>query len=130
MPPPAADLTQQLADEDRAKQRRYVLANTRARWRFVALGAALLAILRAARVTPVSWPFILGFAGVFAAISYAMLRLARGGDFRAWHAHADMAVGAAMISAILYAVGPTGHLLYVVYLIAPLQAAQIGRAHV
>src|SRR5438046_2468670 len=28
-----------------------------------------------------------------------------------------------MISAILYAVGPTGHLLYVVYLIAPLQAA-------
>src|SRR5712691_10728677 len=34
-----------------------------------------------------------------------------------------MAVGAAMISAILYAVGPTGHLLYVVYLIAPLQAA-------
>src|SRR5207302_1601043 len=33
------------------------------------------------------------------------------------------AVGAAMISAILYAVGPTGHLLYVVYLIAPLQAA-------
>ena len=123
MPPPAADLTQQLADEDRAKQRRYVLANTRARWRFVALGAALLAILRAARVTPVSWPFILGFAGVFAAISYAMLRLARGGDFRAWHAHADMAVGAAMISAILYAVGPTGHLLYVVYLIAPLQAA-------
>jgi len=121
--PDAADLTHQLADEDRAKQRRYVLANTRARWRFVALGAALLAILRVARVAPVAWPFILGFAGVFAAISYAMLHLARGGDFRAWHAHADMAVGAAMISAILYAVGPTGHLLYVVYLIAPLQAA-------
>ena len=31
--PDAADLPQQLADEDRAKQRRYVLANTRARWR-------------------------------------------------------------------------------------------------
>jgi methyl-accepting chemotaxis protein len=121
--PDAADLTQQLADEDRAKQRRYVLANTRARWRFVALGAALLAILRVARVAPVSWPFILGFAGVFAALSYAMLRVARGGEFRAWHAHADMALSAAMISAILYAVGPSGHLLYVVYLIAPLQAA-------
>ena len=121
--PDAADLTQQLADEDRAKQRRYVLANTRARWRFVALGAVLLAILRVARVAPASWPFILGFAGVFAGLSYAMLRVARGGEFRAWHAHADMAVGAAMISAILYAVGPTGHLLYVVYLIAPLQAA-------
>ena len=53
MPDPAA-LTHQLADEDRAKQRRYVLANTRARWRFVALGVALLAILRVARVAPVS----------------------------------------------------------------------------
>jgi methyl-accepting chemotaxis protein len=122
MPDPA-DLTQQLADEDRAKQRRYVLANTRVRWRFVALGVTLLAILRVAGVAPVSWPFILGFAGVFAGLSYAMLRVARGGEFRAWHAHADMAVGAAMISAILYAVGPTGHLLYVVYLIAPLQVA-------
>src|SRR6266699_890063 len=121
--PDAADLTDQLADEDRAKQRRYVLANTRARWRFVALGAVLLAILRVAKVAPVSWPFILGFAGVFAAVSYAMLRMARGGEFRGWHPLADMAVSAAMISAILYAVGPTGHLLYVVYLIAPLQAA-------
>jgi methyl-accepting chemotaxis protein len=33
-----------------------------------------------------------------------------------------------MISAILYAVGPTGHLLYVAYVIAPLQAAlYLGR---
>src|SRR5207247_1754706 len=85
--------------------------------------AILLAILRVARVSPVSWPFILGFAGVFAAISYAMLRMARGGEFRGWHPLADMALSAAMISAILYGVGPTGHLLYVVYLIAPLQAA-------
>src|SRR5438128_8958931 len=83
--PDAADLTDQLADEDRAKQRRYVLANTRARWRFVALGAVLLAILRVAKVAPVSWPFILGFAGVFAAVSYAMLRMARGGESRGRH---------------------------------------------
>jgi methyl-accepting chemotaxis protein len=121
--PDADDLAHQLADEARAKQRRYVLANTRTRWRFVALGVALLVILRFARVAPVSWPFVLGFAGVFAGISYAMLRLARGGEFHPWYAHASIAVGAAMISAILYAVGPTGHLLYVVYLIAPLQAA-------
>src|SRR3989440_11239009 len=114
--PDAADLTDQLADEDRAKQRRYVLANTRARWRFVALGAVLLAILRVAKVAPASWPFILGFAGVFAGLSYAMLRVARGGEFRAWHAHADMAVGAAMISATLYAVGPARHLRYGRYL--------------
>src|SRR5947209_2249854 len=121
--PDAADLTHQLADEDRAKQRRYVLANTRARWRFVVLGSALLAILRVARVAPISWFYILGFAGLFAAITYAMLRVARGGEFRAWHVHADIAVGAAMISVILYAVGPSGHLLYGVYVIAPLQAA-------
>src|SRR2546430_4886654 len=121
--PAAADLTRQLADEDRAKQRRYVLANTHARWRVVALGSALLAIVRVARVAPVSWLYILGFAGMFAAITYALLRVARGGEFRAWHVHADIAVGAAMISAILYAVGPSGHLLYVVYVIAPLQAA-------
>src|SRR2546430_11262904 len=118
--PDAADLTQQLADEDRAKQRRYVLANARARWRFVALGAALLAILHVARVAPVSWLFILGFTGVFAGVSYAMARLVRAGGFRAWHAQADIAVSAAMISAILYAMGPSGHLLYV----------EIGRAHV
>src|SRR2546430_11282403 len=98
--PVAADLTRQLADEDRAKQRRYVLANTRARWRFVALGAALLAVLRVARVAPVAWPFILGFAGGFAGISYAMLRGARSGEFRAWHAHGAIARSAARISAI------------------------------
>src|SRR5947207_6046960 len=121
--PDAADLTQQLADEDRAKQRRYVLANTRARWRFVVLGSALLAILRVARVAPISWFYILGFAGLFAAIRYAMLRVARGDELSAWHVHVDIAVGAAMISVILYAVGPSGHLLYGVYVIAPLQAA-------
>src|SRR2546422_292125 len=121
--PDAADVARQLADEDRAKQRRYVLANTRGRWRFVALGAALLAILRVARVASISWFYILGFAGLFAAISYAMLRVARGGEFRAWHVSADIAVGAAMISVIFYAVGPSGHLLYGVYVIAPLQAA-------
>src|SRR5438876_11579752 len=101
--PDAADLTDQLADEDRAKQRRYVLANTRARWRFVAPGAGLLAILRVARVALVSWPFILGFAGVFAAISYAMLRIARAGEFPGAHPLAAMALSAAMISAIVYA---------------------------
>src|SRR3989454_1465302 len=106
--PDAADVARQLADEDRAKQRRYVLANTRGRWRFVALGAALLAILRVARVAPVSWVYILGFAGLFAAISYAMLRVARGGEFRAWHVHADIRRAVAVIPAIPYAGGPPG----------------------
>src|SRR5436305_2921051 len=109
--PDAADLTDQLADEDRAKQRRYVLANTRARWRFVALGAVLLAILRVAKVSPVSWPFILGFAGVFAAASSAMLRMPRGRDFRGRYPLPYMAVRGAMVSAARCAVGATGHRL-------------------
>ena len=121
--PDAADLALQLADEDRAKQRQYVLANTRARWRFVGVGVALLAAVRLARIVPIPWLFILAFVAAFAGINYAMLRLAQGREFRGWYAHANIAVGAAMISAILYAVGPTGHLLYAAYVIAPLQAA-------
>src|SRR2546429_3221937 len=107
--PDAADLTDQLADEDRAKQRRYVLANTHARWRFVAMGAVLLAVRRVAQVSPVSWPFLLGFAGAFAAASYAMLRMARGGEFRGWYPLADMAGGAPGISAGPLPGGATGH---------------------
>src|SRR5256886_12569060 len=57
-----------------------------------------------------------------------MARIARSDDLPPGYLHATMAVGAATISAIVYAVGPTGHLLYVAYLIAPLQAAlYLGR---
>ncbi len=126
--PDAADLAHQFADEARAKERQYVLANTRARWRFVGVGVALLAAVRLARIVPVPWLFILVFPVVFAGINYAMLRLAQSRDFRTWYAQANIAVGGAMISAILYAVGPTGHLLCVAYVIAPLQAAlYLGR---
>ena len=77
---------------------------------------------------PVAWSFIVGFAVVFAVVTYAMARVARTDELPPWYTHATLAVGAAMISAIVYAVGPTGHLLYVVYLIAPLQAAlYLGR---
>ena len=126
--PDAADLARQLADEDRAKERQYVLANTRARWRFVGLGVALLAVVRLARLVPVSWLFIVGFSIVFAAVNVAMVRLTRDREFRSWYPHINVAVGAALISSVLYAIGPTGHLLYVAYLIAPLQAAlYLGR---
>jgi methyl-accepting chemotaxis protein len=127
MPDPA-DLAHQLADEDRAKQRQYLLANTRARWGFVGFGIALLAIVRVTRLAPVSWLFIVSFAVAFAGVNYAMRRLARARELATWYAHANIAVGSGLISAILYAVGPTGHLLYAAYLIAPLQAAlSLGR---
>src|SRR5438128_2025655 len=126
--PDAADLAQQLADEDRAKQRQYVLANTRARWSFVGVGVALLVVIRLARWVPVSWWFIVAFAAGFVAANYAMFRLARDAAFRPWYAHLNIAVGAALISVVLAALGPTGHALYVTYMIAPLQAAlYLGR---
>ena len=126
--PDAADLAQQLAAEDRAKQRQYVLSSTRGRWRVLGLGAVLLAAVRVAGLVPIAWSFVLGFTVLFAAVNYAMARVTRRGELPAWYAYATIGVGAAMISAILYALGPTGHLLYVAYLIAPLQAAlYLGR---
>ena len=121
--PDAADLAQQLADEERAKQRQYVLANTRARWGFVGIGVLLLASVRVLGMVRVSWAFILVFTVVFAAVNYGMLRTARDRTFQGWVAYLNIAIGAAMISSVVYALGPTGHLLYVAYLIAPLQAA-------
>src|SRR5690242_7140517 len=127
MPGPA-DLAQQLADEQRAKERQYVLANTRARWGFVGIGVLLLAIVRLAGLVPVSWVFIGAFIVAFAAINYGMSRMARERAFQAWFAYLNIAIGAAMISTVVFAVGPTGHLLYAAYLIAPLQAAlYLGR---
>jgi methyl-accepting chemotaxis protein len=121
--PAATDLARQLADEDLARQRQYILANTRARWSFVAVGVALLVLVRLARLEWVSWWFIVAFAAAFAAANYAMFRVARDAPFRPWYAHLNIAIGAALISAVLFAVGPTGHVLYVTYVIAPLQAA-------
>src|SRR2546428_2083046 len=57
-----------------------------------------------------------------------MRRLARDAGFRVWYAHLNVALGTALIAAVAYAVGETGHLLYAAYLIAPLQAAYyLGR---
>jgi methyl-accepting chemotaxis protein len=125
----AAALDQQLAVESRAKHRQYVLSNTRARWSFVGVGVGLLAVVRLAGLVPISWWFILAFAAVLAAANYALFRVARDTPFRPWYAHLNTAIGAAMISGVLAALGPTGHVLYAAYLIAPLQAAlYLGRA--
>src|SRR5690348_13769920 len=106
----AADFTHQFADEDRAKQRQYLLANNRARWSLVAFGVALLILARLTGLAQFSWWFIAGFMLAFGGVNVAMQRLGQGGEFRAWLPYGNIAVGAALISTILYAVGPTGHL--------------------
>jgi methyl-accepting chemotaxis protein len=120
---PAPTLRIQLAEEEHAKQRQYVLANTRARWGFVGLAIVLLAGVRLAGIVPVSYWFTLAFALTFAVVNYGVRRLATKTLFRPWYAQLNVAVGCGVISAVLYALGPTGHVLYAAYLIAPVQAA-------
>src|SRR2546427_1775671 len=124
----SAALHRQLADEHTAKQRQYVRSNTRARWSFVGIAVTLLAGARVPGALPDSWGFMAGFAAALAAGNYGMHRLARDEPFRVWYAHLNVALGTALITAVAYAVGGTGHLLYAAYLIAPLQAAYyLGR---
>jgi methyl-accepting chemotaxis protein len=116
-------LEHQLLEERLAKQRQYVLSNTRARWGFVGFGIALLSAVRLAGLTPVSWWFILAFAAAFALANAGVRRLVQRGTFEPWHAQLNLVVGCLLITAVLFAIGPSGHVLYGAYLIAPLQAA-------
>src|SRR5712691_8719657 len=118
--PASAALAGQLAQETRAQQGRYVLSNTRARWSALSVGVALLVVARLGRFVPISWWFIVGFAAAFALANYAMYRIVRDTPFQAWYAHISISIGAALLSAVLYALGPTSHVLYAAYLIAPL----------
>src|SRR5207247_6158484 len=122
MPAPAS-LEDQLAAEQLAKRRRYVLANTRARWALVGFAVVLLATLRLALIVPLSSGFLAVFAGASAAVNYGMYRLVHDTPFRTWYVYLNIVVGSAMISAVLYGLGPGGRLADVAYLIAPLQAA-------
>jgi methyl-accepting chemotaxis protein len=121
-------LEHQLAEEQSAKQRQYVLANTRARWGFIGLGIVLLIAVKVAGIVPLSIWFIPAFAASFAVANYGVRRLAQRTAFQPWYAQLNLVVGCLLISAALYAIGPTGHVLYGAYLIAPLQAAlYLGR---
>src|SRR5436190_2032155 len=123
-----ASLEDQLAAEQLAKRRRYVLANTRARWALVGFAVVLLATLRLALIVPLSWGFLAVFAGASAAVNYGMYRLVHDTPFRTWYVYLNIVVGSAMISAVLYGLGPSDHLVYAAYLIPPLQAAvYLGR---
>jgi methyl-accepting chemotaxis protein len=123
-----SSLAEQLAQEQRDKQRQYVITNTRTRWTLVGVAIVLLAVTRLLHLIPTSWLFIVVFGAAFAALNYAMFRLARDTAFQTWYPPANIAIGATLITTVLYAVGPTGHVLYVAYMIAPLQAAlHLGR---
>jgi len=126
--PPSPDDLRQLVQERLAKRRQFVIANTQARWRLITIGTLLIAGVRLLHVVPVSWWFITAFAVVAIAANFAMMRLVVATAFRSWYPHLTLPIGSAMISAVLYGLGPTGHLLYGAYLIAPMQAAfYLGR---
>jgi methyl-accepting chemotaxis protein len=127
MPDPTA-LDTQLADEQIAKRRQYIRSNARARWTLIAVGMALLAGVKLAGIVPIAWSFIAAAATLFVAATAAMSRLAATTAYRAWHPIVHLAIGTAMISTIIYGLGPTGHVLAAAYLIAPIQAAvYLGR---
>jgi methyl-accepting chemotaxis protein len=122
------DLSEQFTAEHRTKQRQFVLAGIQARWRLILVGVLLLAVVRLFNVVAVSWVFLIAFAVASVAANYAMTRLVRGTAFRPGYVVLTLALGAAMISAVVYGLDRTGYLLYAAYLIAPLQAAlQMGR---
>src|SRR5438309_204529 len=73
-----ASLEDQLAAEQLAKRRRYVLANTRARWAIIGFAVVLLATLRLAHVVPLSWGFLAVFVGAAAAVQQDGRAPARG----------------------------------------------------
>src|SRR5712692_8409521 len=105
-------LAEQLAQEQRSKQRQYVIANTRTRWTLVGLATVLLAATRLLHLVPTSWLFIVAFGAAFAALNYAMFRLARDTTFQTWYPPANVTIGATLITTALSAVGPSGHVLY------------------
>jgi methyl-accepting chemotaxis protein len=121
-------LENHLVQEQYAKQRQYVLANTRARWGFVGVGIGLLIVVKLAGIVPLPVWFIPAFAATFAAANDGVRRLVQRTAFQSWYAQLNLVVGCLTIAAALYAIGPTGHVLYGAFLIAPLQAAlYLGR---
>ncbi|HWC74596.1 MAG TPA: methyl-accepting chemotaxis protein [Gemmatimonadales bacterium] len=116
-------LDDQLREERLAKQRQYLLDTTRTRWTLLGLATALLAAVRLADLVQISPWFILAFAAVFAATNAGVRWLVRTAPFQSWFLQLNLIVGSLLISAVLFALGSSGHVLYGAYLIAPVQAA-------
>ncbi|HEY6223975.1 MAG TPA: methyl-accepting chemotaxis protein, partial [Gemmatimonadales bacterium] len=126
--PVAAQLSDQFTAEYRSKQRQFVLDGIDARWRLVAFAAPLLAVTRLLHLIDVSWTFLVVFTVVSVAANLVTSELVRRTAFRSQYVPLTMALGAGMISAVIYGLDRSGYLLSAVYLIAPIQAAQhLGR---
>src|SRR5438034_3434675 len=104
----APALAAQLAEESRAAQRQYVLANTRARWTLLGLGVALLAAVRLARLVPVSWWLIVGFAAVFAGPTIGLIGIPADPRSARGKPPATMATAAGVVASGLSALGRPG----------------------
>src|SRR2546428_10570240 len=100
-----ASLEDQLAAEQLAKRRRYVLANTRARWAIIGFAVVLLATLRLAHVVPLSWGFLAVFVGASAAVNYGMYRLGADPPFPPPDGDFKNVGGSAHISPVVFRLG-------------------------
>lgn len=126
--PATTELTDQFTAEYRSKQRQFVVDGIDARWRLIAIAAVLLGLTRLLHVVDVSWTFLVVFTIASVAANVGMSELVRRTGFRPQYVPLTLALGAAMISAVIYALDRSGYLLSAAYLISPIQAAlHLGR---
>jgi methyl-accepting chemotaxis protein len=126
--PPAGELSDQFSAEYRSKERQFVLDGIDSRWRLIAFAVVLLAATRLLHVVNVSWLFLIVFSIVSVAANLGMSELVRRTGFQRQYVALTLALGAGMISTVIYALDRTGYLLSAAYVISPIQAAQhLGR---
>jgi methyl-accepting chemotaxis protein len=126
--PLAGELSDQFSAEYRSKQRQFVLDGIGSRWRLIAFAVVLLAATRLLHVVNVSWLFLIVFSIVSVAANLGMSELVRRTGFQRQYVPLTLALGAGMISAVIYALDRTGFLLSAAYLISPIQTAlHLGR---
>ena len=126
--PAIPELTDQFTAEHRSKQRQFVVDGVDARWRLIGIGVVLLAATRLLHVIDVSWTFLVVFTIASISMNVAMSELVRRSEFRPQYVPLTLGLGAAMISAVIYALGRSGYLLSAAYLISPVLAAlHLGR---
>jgi methyl-accepting chemotaxis protein len=111
------------ADEQLAQRRGYIAADVRARWAWIGAGGVLLAVARVARLTVAPWWLILAAVGAFAATNYGLWRGAREGRWQPWFVPLSGGIWSALISLVLYGLGPGSYLACAFYLVVPIRTA-------